>query len=84
MAGRVGLRHEAAEGVAQHDRPDDPERVAECPDVIAPLRQIPGFGIGVSAAAVATVVKIDELRHVAQRPEGWLEHAVVAARAAVQ
>jgi hypothetical protein len=36
---RIGLGDEAAEGLAEHDRPLDAERITEGPDILAPLGQ---------------------------------------------
>ena len=66
MAGGIGQRNHAAERRAEHDRVDDAERVAERAHVVTPLRQIPALPRAILAAAVATVVEIDDLGDVSQ------------------
>ena len=84
MAGRVGLRHEPAEGHAVDDRLLDAQRVAEHPHIVAPLRQIPVGRVSVLAAAIAAVVEVDDLCDVGEGRERRLEKAVVEARPPMQ
>jgi hypothetical protein len=54
-------------GWIQHDRINDAEDVTEGAHVVAPLRQVPRLARPILAAAVATVVEIDDLRNIGQQ-----------------
>jgi hypothetical protein len=81
---RIGLGDEAAEGLAEHDRPLDAERITECPDILAPLCQRPAVGRTGITAPHAAVIEIDNLDQVGERAEGWLEGGMIKAGPAVQ
>src|SRR6266852_2141291 len=84
MAGGVGQRHHAAERRAQHDQTGDAQSVAECADVVTPLRQVPAFSRSILAAAVAAMVKINDLSDVGQGRVGWPIDRVIGAGPAVK
>ena len=84
MARGVREGHRAAERGAVDDRMRDPERVAECADVVGPPRQGPGLRRAEIAAAVAAMVEEDDLGDVGQRGERGLVDRVIQARAAVE
>src|SRR5262245_59450071 len=75
----VGLRHHAAEGLAEHDRLLDAERRAKRAHVIAPLLQSPRRRIARHAASVAAVVDVDHLRDVGEAVEVRPETGMVEA-----
>jgi hypothetical protein len=69
MPGGVGLRHHAAERLAEHDRLLDPKRVAERSDIVAPLSERPGSLIAGHTAPIAPVVDVNDLRDVGEPVE---------------
>ncbi len=83
---RAGVEHgdEAPEGLAEHDRPLDLERLAEGAHVVGPLGEVPAVGGAAVAAALAAVVQVDDLGDVPQAREGRLEGRVVEAGPAVE
>jgi hypothetical protein len=84
IARRIGLGDEAAEGLAEHDRPLDAERITEGPDILAPLCQRPAVGRTGITAPHAAVIEIDNLDQVGERAEGWLEGGMIKAGPAMQ
>jgi hypothetical protein len=61
----VGLGHKTAESQAADDRFDNTESVAKPFHVVTPLFKIPGRRISSSAAAVAAVIVVDDMRYIA-------------------
>ena len=84
MAGRVGERHHAAKGRAEDDGPLYLQRIAESPDIVAPLRQGPAFARPALAPAVAAVIEVHNLDHVGELREAGLVPRVIHSRAAME
>nr|WP_244496521.1 hypothetical protein [Methylobacterium indicum] len=84
MARRIRLGDEPAPRHPEHDRPDETEGIAQALHVVAPLGERPGGAVTVLAPAVAALIDIDHLRHVAQAGEQGLEAAMVEARTAME
>jgi hypothetical protein len=84
MARGVRQRDHAAERGAKHDWTGNSQSVAERPDVIAPLRQIPALARTILAAAIAAMVEIDDLGDIGQARIGWPVDRVVGAGSAMQ
>jgi hypothetical protein len=84
MAGGVGQRHRASERGAVDDRSRDAERLAECVDVVGPLRQGPALtGTGI-AATVAAMIEEHDLGHVGQARKRRPVDRVIEAWTAVE
>ena len=66
MTRGVSQRDHAAKRRTQHDWIYDAEDVAECVDVVAPLRQVPALARTILAAAIAAMVEINDLGDVSQ------------------
>jgi hypothetical protein len=84
VAGGYAKGDEAAERLPQQDRPVDLQRSTEIAHIIDPGIEMPPLRCAWVAAAIATVIEEHELRHISQRRQMRLQHAVVKARAAVQ
>ena len=80
----VGLSDKAAEGIAEHDGPLDPEGFTECLHIVAPLSERPQRWVAMVAATVAAVVKHDELRDLGEWRECRLEHGMIEPWSTVQ
>ena len=83
MARRVNHQHHAAKRCAVGNRLHDPQRITKRHQIIRPLRQRPKLRRTIIAATVATMIKINHLRHIAQRGEVRFVNRVVLAVAAV-
>ena len=65
VPGGISLDHDAAKTGTQDDGTDDAQGVAEDAHVVGPLRQRPQRLRSMFTAAVASVVQVDELSHIA-------------------
>lgn len=83
VARRIGLRDHAAERLPEDDRLHDPERLAQRPQVVAPLRERPGRRIAGHASPVAAMIEVDHLRDVGERVELGPEARMIEPRSAV-
>ena len=85
VPGAIQHRDEAAHRMAEHDRPRDPERVAEAADVVGARLEGPLVDRRPCGATVSAQVQVDDLRGPGQAPEVGLEVGmVIGARATVQ
>lgn len=84
MSTEVALGDEAAEGVAEHDRLVDLDRVTQPHHVVGPRVEVPLVGRAPIAAPLPAVVVHHHLRHVAQEVHAQLVRGVVHTRPAVQ
>src|SRR4029453_13677041 len=83
VAERIVEDDEPAERGAKDDRTLDPENVAESPQVVGPLVEVPPFRCPGLAAAVSPVVVVHDLGDLSQRRITRLEGCVVESGAAV-
>ena len=82
MTSAVEQDDPAAHGVAEDDRPGDPEGVAERANVVGTLLEGPVIGMSPVRAAVVAQVEVDDLRYICQAREVGLEVRVVIASGA--
>src|SRR6266516_5450709 len=73
----VGEGDEAAEAAAEHDRPGQPERVTQPPQVIGPGPQVPELCGAVVAAAMPPLVVKEDLKVLGERRQPRLHVDVV-------
>ncbi len=79
----IGQHHATAEAAAHHHGLDQPECVAQAPQIIGPGRQVPELGRAGVAAAVPALVVVDNLEVAGERRQPGLHVDVVKARAAM-
>src|SRR6266545_649424 len=84
MAGGIAHGYKPAKGAAQHDRALQPDRLAERNHVVSPGVQRPGGRVTAFAAAVAALVKVDDLGGVGKEAVGGLGDRRVGSGTAVQ
>src|SRR3712207_2605567 len=84
VASSVRQSDRAAEGHAQDDRLGDAQDLAERAHVIAPLRQGPSLLRPGLAAAIPSMVEIDDLRDIRQGRECRLVDRMVEAGASME
>jgi hypothetical protein len=83
MARGVGHGHHAPEGETENRRLDDAQSVAKSGDVVAPLRQPPGFARS-AGSAVAAVVDEDNLVGIGKAVKVGTHQRVIESRPSVK
>jgi hypothetical protein len=80
----VCQRDHPAKRCAQDDRLFDPEDLTECPDVIAPLRQVPALLWAILTSTIAAMIEIDDLNEIGQGRISRLVDRVIEAGATME